>query len=171
MVQVIKFLGAFSGKKNSFVKNIFLEIRNVEKKCGLGLYLIKCLMYVTVRNSNFGIEDCFALNRTLKYCSISQEKECTLRVKNCLYFDVELFTLMVCLWLVIAYGFIPYSSQPAKRPRLIRSSICSIQLSLGLTLGCQHNRYNNWFNTFHLIFYEICFIRFTLKIFHTHKSN
>ena len=39
-------------------------------------------IYVTVRNSNFGIEDCFALNRTLKYCNIPQEKERTLRVKN-----------------------------------------------------------------------------------------
>ena len=48
-------------------------------------------IYVRERNSNFGIEDCFALNCTLKYCCISQEKKRTLRVKNCLYFDVELF--------------------------------------------------------------------------------
>ena len=39
-------------------------------------------MYVTERNYNFGIEDCFALNRTLKYCRIPQEKERTIRVKN-----------------------------------------------------------------------------------------
>ena len=38
-----------------------------------------------------GIEDCFTLNCTLKYCRISQERKRTLRVKNCLYFDVELF--------------------------------------------------------------------------------
>ena len=43
------------------------------------------------RISNFVIEDCFALNCTLKYCRLSQEKKRTLRVKNCLYFDVELF--------------------------------------------------------------------------------
>ena len=48
-------------------------------------------MHVTERYCNFGIEDCFALNCTLKYCRISQEKKHTLRVKNCLYFDVELF--------------------------------------------------------------------------------
>ena len=48
-------------------------------------------MYVTERNSNFGIEDCFALNRTLKFCCIPQGKRRTLRVKNCLYFDTELF--------------------------------------------------------------------------------
>ena len=48
-------------------------------------------MYVAERNSNFGIEDCFTLNCTLKYCCIPQEKERTLRVKNCLYFNIELF--------------------------------------------------------------------------------
>ena len=48
-------------------------------------------MDVTERNFNFRIEDCFALNRTLKYCCSPQEKERTLRVKNCLYFDIELF--------------------------------------------------------------------------------
>ena len=44
-------------------------------------------MYVRERNSNFGIEDCFALNRTLKYCHIPQEKERTLRVKIIIVVD------------------------------------------------------------------------------------
>ena len=48
-------------------------------------------MYVTERISNFVIEDCFVINCTLKFCCISQEKKRTLRVKNCLYFGVELF--------------------------------------------------------------------------------
>ena len=37
------------------------------------------------------LEDCFTLNCTLKLTCRSQEKKRTLRVKNCLYFDVELF--------------------------------------------------------------------------------
>ena len=53
------------------------------------------LMNVTERNFNFGIEDCFSLNFTLKHCRISQGKKRTLRVKNCLYFDVELFLELV----------------------------------------------------------------------------
>ena len=37
-----------------------------------------------------------------------------------------------------AYLPIPYRSQPAKRTRLTRSSICSILLTLGLTDSCRH---------------------------------
>ena len=38
----------------------------------------KLSIYVTVRNFNFGIEDCFALDCTLKCCRISQEKKRTI---------------------------------------------------------------------------------------------
>ena len=48
-------------------------------------------MYVAERISRFGLEDCFALNCTLKCNCSSREEKRTLRVKNCLYFDVVLF--------------------------------------------------------------------------------
>ena len=53
------------------------------------------IIYVTDESCNFGIEDCLTLNCTLKYCLLSHEMKHALRVKNCLYFDVELiFKLM-----------------------------------------------------------------------------
>ena len=67
------------------------EGKNVYPEWFCPFLILKMLIYVTERNSNFGIVDCFALNCTLKYCRISQGKKHTLRVKNCLYFDVELF--------------------------------------------------------------------------------
>ena len=51
-----------------------------------------CLMIdVTEGGPRFGLEDYFALNCTLRSTYGSQEKRHTLRVKNCLYFDVKLF--------------------------------------------------------------------------------
>ena len=49
-----------------------------------------------------------------------------------------LSTLMVKSLVVYAYYFIPYRSQPAKRARLIRSRICSLQQALGMADSCQH---------------------------------
>ena len=46
-------------------------------------------IYVTERKPCFDLEDCFALNCTLKFTCSSQQKKRTLRVKNCLYFDVR----------------------------------------------------------------------------------
>ena len=39
-------------------------------------------VHVTDERSNFGIEDCLALNCSLKYCLISHEMKRTLRVKE-----------------------------------------------------------------------------------------
>ena len=64
-------------------------------------------IYVMERNSNFGIEVCFALNCTLKYCRISHEIKCTLRVKNCLYLDVELFFKLMTKWKRSAIQLLP----------------------------------------------------------------
>ena len=43
-------------------------------------------IYVTEKNCNFDVEDCLALNCTLKYFCISPEKERTLRVKKLFVF-------------------------------------------------------------------------------------
>ena len=70
------------------------------------IYLITHLIYVTERRSNFGIQDCFALNCNLKYCRISHEMKRTLRVNNRLYFDVEfqssikLFLINMCCFII-----------------------------------------------------------------------
>ena len=49
-------------------------------------------IYVTDRNCNFEVEDCSALNCNLSSLIVfPKEKRRTLRVKNCLFFDVELF--------------------------------------------------------------------------------
>ena len=43
-------------------------------------------IYVTDESCNFGIEDCLALNCTLKCCRISHEMKRTLRVKKLFVF-------------------------------------------------------------------------------------
>ena len=67
-------------------------------------------IYVTERNSNFGIEDCFTLNCNLKYCCISHEIKRTSRIKNRLYFDVELiFKLMKIVSKIYFFNSLFYS--------------------------------------------------------------
>ena len=57
------------------------NIRTKMSVCGICHRYIDCsrsipvLIYVTERNCNFGKEDCLALNCTLKYCRIPQEKK------------------------------------------------------------------------------------------------
>ena len=64
-------------------------------------------------------------------------------VLNAIYYATNYVQIVVAsFWykyaLFIAYRFIPYHSQPATQTRLIRSCICRINESLGLTDGCQH---------------------------------
>ena len=89
-----------SEDRNRDISRSFEELVKMSKISAPNHYFQKFfVMHVTERMSDFALENCFALNCTLKLCSVSQEKKRTLRVKNCLYFDVEWFhKLMIKLF-------------------------------------------------------------------------